>query len=219
MNDKEYSQFLLTYVRHFFKNSLKSNNKYYSLHYGNKSLEKKMTRNSNAASHQLSTIREREGAENIDYLKKMSSHERAGNCGEYMVIALSKAVDDGRCSLWTISIESPYHRDINHELIVIGMKQTVFLPNRLLNMNHYDNANYGYIVDPWMNISCELHLYHIMMQIKVSQWLFDGKEIEVGNSHLQAPQWFEKIRNSNLDFTNMITDDGSLSEDYELLYR
>lgn len=167
-------QMINNMVRDHFKLSLKSDNKIYSMDYGNKDPAMKEWRNINArrAEARLKTIRRHET--DCDKMLGFDVDKRAGNCGEYaaMLLHFSRILN---CPAWEFETESAIGTD--HIFFVFNLDRHPSYLASVGNMatnNHYPQA---IVCDSWANVVCQYNEYPHAISAKTTKWDSQGKRM------------------------------------------
>ncbi|MET4692861.1 hypothetical protein [Endozoicomonas lisbonensis] len=212
MNEKDNARELLTYARLFFKDSLKSANKTFSMSYGTASPSRKQLRidNSEKAFGVINDLRGLSCThEKLNLLHSADPKKRAGNCTEYAEIAIRRGCEVRIPNIW-LAIH-----DL-HKLLVLA--DTPSLRSLALNeFERYEGLNF-WVCDPWFNIYCKMHLYDQMMTSRSARWKNEGKEIHSPRGTETATQWRHRLHSGKIRFTRMTDSNGSPTRDYELYF-
>ncbi|UYM14802.1 hypothetical protein [Endozoicomonas euniceicola] len=226
MNEMENARLMLDYSRLFFKGSLKTGNKTYSLRYGTASEEKKLKRRTNhvRALHGVGFLRKefpvfpdqvlgKEFAKH-EFLSAMSQGKRSGNCQEYNNAALIFGYENKVQNIWLI-----LHKE--HEFLVLatdpGLSDTLVLSE----FCQYKDYNY-WVCDSWFNIHCKIDLYGLMVNSKSSQWELEGKEIFITETCIayseKATQWCQKLFIGDMQAIRMTDSSGQPTDAFKGLF-
>ena len=204
MNEMEHARLLLDYSRLFFKNSFKTANKTYSMSYGTATLPRKMARinYSQVARDLLQHSRTMYNC--LDALQLLIScpqQARAGNCDEYVGIALKYGLENRVENIWMADHEM-------HEFLILAADPGISDTLALNEFCQYENYDY-WVCDPWFNIHCRMHLYGLMANFKSFQWESEGKEIYIdANSTERATLWCQRLFTGNMTFLRMTDSNG-----------
>ena len=206
MKEMENSRLLLEYSRLFFKGSLKTDNKTYSLSYGSASEEKKLVRRANVprSTKGIEYLRKTFGVNELAKIKSIDfipQEERAGNCQEYNNAVLEVGYENKIPNMWLIIHQI-------HSFLVLTTDSGLSDTLALSEFCQYEKYNH-WVCDPWFNIHCKMHLYGLMVHSKSSQWESEGKEISsiLSGRFERATQWCQRLFTGNMEAIRM-TDSG-----------
>ena len=208
------SKHLLIYSRHFFKESLKTSNKFFSTSYGDASHERKNKRGSNAiqASAMVLSFRKQTNKEMLKILHSLAPSDRAGNCYEYAFVAIDYGIKLSMPDIWLV-----VHGE---HLFVLLANTTIFHehPIPLSDFSKYKNDSY-WICDPWFNIHCKMCEYEAMVQFKAGKWEQEGKRIGMLEStSIAAKEWSLKLSSGEISFYKMTTHNGTRTHIEQMFY-
>ncbi|MCW7554782.1 hypothetical protein NX722_19595 [Endozoicomonas gorgoniicola] len=189
MNEMENARLLLDYSRLFFKDSFKTGNKIYSMSYGAAEPSRKLRRknHSEISSDLIRDFRKTYNRFSVhDFLGSLPREARAGNCGEYVGVALKHGLENKIQNIWLVLHDK-------HEFLVLAADPGLNAMLTLSEFCQYENYNY-WVCDPWFNIHCKMHLYGVMVNLKSTQWEYEGKEIQIdANYNEPATQWCQRL--------------------------
>ena len=212
MNEMESARRLLTYARLFFKSSLKSANKTFSMSYGAASPLRKQRRivHSEKSCKVIGDLRSLSYThEKLHILHSSAPKERAGNCTEYAEIAIKHG-----CEMCVQNIWLAIHN--LHKFLVLA--DTPNLSSlKLSEFWGYENRNF-WVCDPWFNIHCKMYLYGQMVTSKSAKWKNEGKEIYFDGARETAIQWRHRLYSGKIRFTKMTDSNGSPTDGYKLRF-
>ncbi|MET4693373.1 hypothetical protein [Endozoicomonas lisbonensis] len=209
MNDqKTYSHQMINYARQFFKLSLKTGNKSFSLEYGLASPERKQRRLANEykAYNVICDLRKYTTFDACRLLDSYPPQERAGDCHEYSCIALQYGKALEIPNVWLVDHKC-------HTFLVVANEIELKKKLALKEFDQYKNENI-WVCDPWFNIHCELDMYGPMAIIQSSRWSIAGKEI-CSDWDLQEPanQWCQRLFDGEMKFLRMTDNSGLATHD------
>ncbi|UYM16459.1 hypothetical protein [Endozoicomonas euniceicola] len=207
MNEMTNSQLLLTHARQFFKGSLKTDNKVFSMSYGLASPQRKQKRLDDVgkANGVIARLRESNNTDEYLLLRVTPQEERAGNSNEYIVVALQLG----------IAMEIPYIWLVDHEFhmfLVLADESMHYHKSSLRAFDQYENNDF-WVCDPWFNIHCKLAMYGSMASLQSSRWSIAGKEIRTGCSQEPANLWCLRLFEGEMTFLIMTDRDGMTTDD------
>ena len=189
---------LLNYTRAFFKGSLKSANKTFSLSYGTASSTRKQRRidNSEKSTELIRHLRSNYDTKQLMYaLHALNPMGRAGNCSEYSTVAINYGVETHTPNIWFASQSV-------HEFLVLA--DTVSFNDLAVDEFWQFEEKDFWVCDPWFNIHCKMHLYYLMAVSKAAQWEYEGKEIYVCQDTLEpASIWVNRLVWDKTNFVKM----------------
>ena len=210
MNEMENAYLLLTFTRNFFRGSLKSSNKTYSDIYGKASASRKQKRieNCDEAGYAIGALRtHKHASKRIKLLLASDRGQRAGNCNEYVSIALRQGVGLKISNIWFAE------NDLHTFIILAGE-----LPESML-INDFSQSidNNFWVCDPWCNLFCEMHQFPVRVMAKAERWKMQGKEIYLGNDPVTTPAicWAHKLLQTRICFDRMTDNTGQKTELYK----
>lgn len=209
MNDQmTNSHQMMNYARQFFKVSLKTGNKTFSLEYGLASPERKQRRLANVhkAYNAICDLRKHLNYDACRLLDSYSPEERAGDCHEYTCIALQYGRALKVPNIWLVRHEF-------HTFLVLANESE--LKNKLALKEFYQYKDEDiWVCDPWFNIHCKLNMYGPMAIMQSSRWSIAGKEICSGwNMQEPANQWCQKLFDGEMRFLRMTDNSGQATHD------
>ena len=198
------SKHLLIYSRDFFKESLKTSNKFFSNAYGDASQERKNKRGSNAAQadERIISLRKQTNQKMLKILHSLTPSDRVGNCNEYALVAIDYGIKISMPDIWLVS-----HRE---HVFVLLANTTSFYQHSipLSDFSKYKNDSY-WICDPWFNIHCKMCEYEAMAHFKAGKWEQEGKRVVMlGHTSIAATDWLLKLSSGKMKFYKMTTHKG-----------
>ncbi|MCW7554772.1 hypothetical protein NX722_19545 [Endozoicomonas gorgoniicola] len=198
------SKHLLIYSRHFFKESLKTSNKFFFNSYGDASQERKNKRRSNAvqANARILSLRKQTNQKILKILHSLTPSDRAGNCNEYALVAIDYGVKISMPDIWLVS-----HRE--HFFVLLANTTSFYQRSiPLSDFSKYKNDSY-WICDPWFNIHCKMCEYEAMAHFKAGKWEQEGKRVVMlGRTSIAATDWLLKLSSGEMKFYKMTTHKG-----------
>ena len=209
MHEMENARQLLTYARTFFKGSLKTSNKIFSSSYGVASETRKQRRIACAkkSGYVLSKLREHDTRKSLHILYSCFPQDRAGNCCEYVDVAINHGVKLQVPNIWSVI------HDL-HQLLVLA-NTPGFNISTLSEFKRYEDNDF-WVCDPWFNIHCRMHLYGLMIVSKSSQWQHEGKEIYLDNGTAEpASMLYPRLSLEKIEFTQMTDHEGKATNGWE----
>ena len=223
MNEMEKAWLMLNHSRSFFKGSLKTDNKTYSLDYGTASGEKKLKRRANCelAYVGIGCLR-KEFPEKVpanefvkhELLRLISRRKRVGNCQEYNNAALMFGYENEIQNIWLIS-----HKE--HEFLVLATDPGLSDTLTLSEFCQYKDYNY-WVCDPWFNIHCKIDLYGPMVNSKSPQWELEGKERLIRETAFDygepATRWCQKLFIGNMKAIRMTDSSGQSTDAFKRMF-
>ncbi|MET4694080.1 hypothetical protein [Endozoicomonas lisbonensis] len=207
MNEMTNAQLMLTYARNFFKGSLKTDNKVFSMNYGLASPERKQKRLDDAKKASAALRRSRL-YNNIDALSLLCSaplEEKAGNCNEYTCVSLQLGMAMEFPNIWLAVHDC-------HVFLVLANESELKSELALKEFNQYRNDDL-WVCDPWFNIHCRLDMYGPMAIVQSSRWSIAGKEICSDYFQEPANQWYLRLFAGKIRFLRMTDSAGVATRD------
>ena len=198
MYEMDNARQLLIYTRAFFKVSLKSANKTFSLSYGTASTLRKQKRIDYAERSDELTSYLRSLCDTkkmLRILHSLSPLDRTGNCYEYSMVAINHGVETHIPNIWFASQSS-------HQFLVLADIAS-FNDLAVHEFRLHENNDF-WVCDPWFNIHCKMHLYRLMAEIKSTQWGCEGKEIYIDDNTTEpAFIWVNRLLSEKMHFIKM----------------
>ena len=207
---------LLTYTRAFFKESLKSTNKTFSLSYGTASPARKQRRiyDAERSSELILHLRQHfDTKELVNVLHCLDPLDRAGNCFEYSIVAISYGVVTHVPNIWLAS-------NNEHHFLVLADTAS-FNDLTVDGFRQYEKDDF-WVCDPWFNIHCKMHLYRLMVIAKSTQWEHEGKEVYFDDNNSEpASIWINRLISEKMWFLKMTGSTGQPTDNqkWTLSYR
>lgn len=207
-NQMTNSHQMMNYTRHYFKWTLKTGNKTFSLDYGLVSPERKQRRFDNVykAYNVICDLRTFTNFDECRLLDSYPPEERAGNCHEYNCIALRLGMSMKVPNIWLARHES-------HTFLVLANEAELKNKLALKEFGQYKNEDI-WVCDPWFNIQCKLDMYGPMAIMQASRWSIAGKEI-ISGWDMQEPanQWCQRLFDGEMKFLRMTDNSGLATRD------
>ena len=198
MYEMDNARQLLIYTRAFFKGSLKSCNKTFSLSYGTASTLRKRRRISYGEKSDELTGYLRSVCDTkimLRILHSFSPRHRTGNCYEYSMVAINHGVKTHIPNIWFAS-------QCSHQFLVLADIAS-FNDLAVDEFRLHENNDF-WVCDPWFNIHCKMHLYYLMAVCKTAQWEYEGKEIYVCQDTTEpASIWVNRLLWDKTNFVKM----------------
>ena len=207
MNEMTNAQLMLTYARQFFKGSLKTDNKFFSMSYGLASPQRKQKRLDNAgkAVKGITKLRQNHNIDLLSILSIIPPELRAGNCNEYTLVALQLGIAMKVPNIWLADHEF-------HVFLVLADESMHYHKSSLRAFDQYENNDF-WVCDPWFNIHCKLAMYGSMASLQSNRWSIAGKEIRTGYSQEPANLWCQRLFEGEMTFLIMTDSDGMTTDD------
>ncbi|MCW7552168.1 hypothetical protein NX722_05805 [Endozoicomonas gorgoniicola] len=213
MNEMANAQLMLTYARNFFKGSLKTDNKVFSMNYGVASPQRKQKRldNSEKASEAITKSRQYHNIDALSLLSTIPPELRAGNCNEYTFVALQFGMAMKIPNIWLAEHEV-------HVFLVLADESKLKNDLPLKEFSQYGNDNF-WVCDPWFNIHCKLDMYGPMATLQASRWSIAGKEV-CSYECFQEPanQWCLRLFEGEIKFQRMTDSVGIATQECDYFF-
>ncbi|MET4709994.1 hypothetical protein [Endozoicomonas lisbonensis] len=210
MYEMENARQLLIYTRAFFKESLKSSIKTFSLSYGSASPFRKRRRvyDAEKSSEMICHLREHfDTNELLNVLHVLDPLDRAGNCHEYAMVAIDHGVQARIPNIWLVGQNL-------HQFLVLA-DSAGFNDLTVNEFCQYEDSSF-WVCDPWFNIHCKMHLYHLMVMGKSTQWEHEGKEIYIDDNNTEpASVWSNRLLLEKMQFIKMTDSEGQPTDNWK----
>ncbi|MET4695596.1 hypothetical protein [Endozoicomonas lisbonensis] len=197
---------LSEFAREYFRGTLKTANKVYSLQYGSVAEDDKLRRNSNRQKAFQSHIDlcKHPVQSRIEILETWEQEKRCGNCLEYAQIAANEGIKRKIPNIWLASYINGLH-----VFLVLTDTPAQFDIMPIKDFKNFEQNDF-FVCDPWFNISCKLCLYHSKTFEKACDWNSKGKEItsKLFRTGEPAIQWFHRLADSKIEFCQITNEKG-----------
>ena len=199
---------LSEFARNFFRGSLKSANKVYSMEYGSVSEDDKLRRNDNRQkAFQLhAALCKHPVRSRIQTLETWEQEKRCGNCLEYAQVAANEGI---KRKIPNISLAT-FVNGI-HSFLVLADTPAQLDTMSITEFKNFEQNEF-FVCDPWFNISCKLYLYHLKTFEKACDWSKKGKQITSKLFQTGEPviQWFHRLEDSDIAFFQITNEKGEV---------